>query len=78
MYNWMMDKTIGFVAHKLDGKKTLIGGVGMILFGAVGMIGHYWPDLGLPAMEFDKGANMIISGFVVLGLGGKLQKVVDK
>jgi hypothetical protein len=72
------EKIVKFFAHKLDGKKTLIGGIGMILMGLAGVIGCIWPDLGLLLpMDFDEAATMIVGGFSVLGVGGKLQKVID-
>ena len=71
------EKVIGFVARKFDGKKTLIGGVGMILLGLVGLLGHFWPDMGLPVMEFDAAAGYVVGGFAALGLGGKLEKLTN-
>jgi hypothetical protein len=77
MKYFITEKVVKFIAHKLDGKKTIIGGLGMILLGLLGVVGDIWPDLGMPKMEFDKAASMIVGGFSVLGVGGKLQKVID-
>lgn len=65
---------LGFVSNALDGKKTTIGGVGMILVGIAGIIAHMWPDLGLPQMDIDRALESIAMGFGVLGIGGKIQK----
>lgn len=78
MKYFITEKIVKFIAHKLDGKKTLIGGIGMILLGLLGVVGSVWPDLGMPAMDFEKAATMIVGGFSVLGIGGKLQKGMDK
>ncbi len=67
-------------AKKLDGYKTTIGGIGMILTGIIGLAGHYFQDQGLPNMEIDTALTTITGGFAVLGIGGKIEKsmVVQK
>lgn len=67
-------KVLGYIARKLDGYKTIIGGVGSILLGLAGAIGYFFPDQNLMRMDFDEAAGWIIGGFTVLGLGGKLEK----
>ena len=62
------------VARSLDGHKTNIGGVGLILVGVTGLIGHYWPDAGLPDMDTETSLGYIAGGFTALGIGGKLEK----
>ena len=74
MKYFLTEKIINFIAHKFDGKKTLIGGLGMILLGLLGVVGNIWPDLGMPTMDFEKAATMVVGGFSVLGIGGKLDK----
>lgn len=71
------EKVVKFIAHKFDGKKTIVGGLGMILLGLLGILGDIWPDLGMPAMKFDQAAQMVVGGFAVLGIGGKLQKSIN-
>lgn len=78
MKYFITEKVVKFIAHKFDGKKTLIGGLGMILLGLIGVIGNIWPDLGMPKMEFEQAAGMIVGGFSVLGIGGKLQKTINQ
>jgi hypothetical protein len=78
MKYFLTEKVVTILARRFDGKKTLIGGIGMILLGLSGIIGSIWPDTGVPAMAFDQAATMIVCGFSVLGVGGKLQKVIDR
>jgi hypothetical protein len=66
------------VAKSLDGYKTKIGGVGLGLLAIVGMIGHYWPESNCPPMEVDKSLEMLAASFTILGLGSKVQKIVEK
>ena len=64
----------GRLARSLDGYKTTIGGAGLILVGVTGLIGHFWPDIGLPDMDTETSFGYIAGGFTALGLGGKLEK----
>lgn len=66
------------IAKSLDGYKTKIGGFGLGLLAIVGMIGHYWPESHCPPMEIDKSLELLATSFTVLGVGGKMQKMVDK
>jgi hypothetical protein len=43
----------------------------------VGLMGHYFPDTGLPAMPLDSAWLTLSGGFTVLGLGHKVQKLID-
>ena len=72
--NWIIDLIFGRIAKSLDGYKTTIGGVGLILVGVTGLIGHYWPDTGLPDMDIETSLGYVAGGFTALGLGGKLEK----
>ena len=78
MKYFITEKVVKYISRKFDGKKTLIGGIGMILLGLIGVIGCVWPDLGMPVMDFETSAGMIVGGFSVLGVGGKLQKVINQ
>jgi hypothetical protein len=75
---FLFELLFGRIAKMLDGYKTTIGGIGLVLLGIVGMIGHYWPDSQCPPMDIDKAMGMIAGGFTALGIGGKLEKVVNK
>jgi len=70
MINWM--------ATKLDGYKTLIGGLGLICTGIAGVIGKMFPDSGLPDQEMEYIMGQFSLGFVALGLGGKAEKIIKK
>lgn len=74
MKYFITEKIIRYIAGKMDGKKTLIGGIGMILLGLGGAIGHFYPDIGLPNMPFDEAAGYVVAGFATLGIGGKISK----
>ncbi len=74
MKNWLVDKLLGFVGKKLDGYKTKIGGVGLILVGVVGVIAKLFPDQGLPEMDLDAAIASIAAGVAALGLGHKAEK----
>jgi len=76
---WMKTRIIGFglklLGRKLDGKKTVIGGIGLILLGVSGLVGVMYPDQGLPQMDLENSWTYIVAGFSVLGLGGKAEKL---
>jgi len=72
---FFLDKLLGFTARKLDGYKTLIGGLGLILSGLVGVLGQMFPEQGLPHMELETAWTTMAAGFVALGLGGKAEKL---
>lgn len=76
---WMKTRIIGFglklLGQKLDGKKTVIGGIGLILLGVSGLVGVMYPDQGLPQMDLENSWTYIVAGFSVLGLGGKAEKL---
>ncbi|MFA7098191.1 MAG: hypothetical protein WC383_17125 [Gammaproteobacteria bacterium] len=76
MGNIIIGKLLRFVGRRLDGYKTTIGGVGMILSGLAGLIGYMFPDQpDLPHMDIEQALLTISGGFAVLGLGGKAEKV---
>lgn len=67
---------MGYISRWLDGKKTLLSGIGAILvtvgtFLTTGLSdGFQWSDLNA------LGAGLV-AGLGLLGLGGKLQKLID-
>jgi len=71
----LLKKGLGFMSRKLDGHKTVIGGVGSILYGLMMIIAALFPET-LQGVEgdLDLGINWILGGFVALGIGGKLEK----
>lgn len=73
---FFLGKLLAFLGRKTDGYKTKAGGVGLILTGLVGLLGHLYPDQGLPAMELESVFTTVSAGFVALGLGGKAEKVL--
>lgn len=75
---FILNLIFGRIFKLLDGYKTMIGGVGLIVLGVIGLIGHYWPDLNLPAMDIDKAMTTMSLGFTALGIGGKIEKVIQK
>ncbi|HDO25855.1 MAG TPA: hypothetical protein ENG95_04350 [Nitrospirae bacterium] len=75
MKNWFLKRILEWIAKKFDGKKTVIGGIGLILLGIVHIVGIAYPDLGLPVSTIEVALTEISGGFAVLGLGGKLEKI---
>ena len=75
--NFLGKMSLNGVARRLDGYKTVIGGVGMMLLGIVQLIGHYWPESQLPGRDPVEAMEMIGFGFAALGLGGKLEKIKE-
>jgi uncharacterized membrane protein HdeD (DUF308 family) len=71
---WVIEMLLGSVAKKLDGYTTKIGGIGSILSGIVGLLGHFFPDSGLVAMETEVAIGFIVTGWIALGIGNKLEK----
>ncbi|PKN60667.1 MAG: hypothetical protein CVU53_01870 [Deltaproteobacteria bacterium HGW-Deltaproteobacteria-11] len=74
MKNWLIGKILGLVGRKLDGYKTKIGGVGLILVGVTGIIAQIFPDQGLPTMDLETSLGSIAAGVAALGLGHKAEK----
>lgn len=78
MKNFFFKKATQYAGAKLDGYKTTIGGVGLILTGLVGVVGNIFPDSGLPVPSFEYIMGQFSLGFVALGLGGKAEKLLKK
>ncbi|MGE4334546.1 MAG: hypothetical protein AB7E55_01040 [Pigmentiphaga sp.] len=72
---FFLDKILKWGGRKLDGHKTTIGGIGMVLTGLAGLLGYIWPDQGLPRMDLETVLTTISAGFIALGLGGKAEKI---
>lgn len=73
--NWGLDKVTGYVGRKTEGYKTKAGGVGLFLLGIVGIMGHIWPDVGLPVQEWDIIVGEFAGGLAAFGIGAKVEKV---
>lgn len=79
MTEFILVKMFKFVGKKLDGYKTIIGGVGFILTGILGIIRIMFPDLTfLPDMDIESALASISAGITAIGLGGKIQKAGQK
>lgn len=84
----MLKLVLKLLVMKFDGVKTYIGCVGMMITGLVmfltglgGMVGYYYPEATLPAMEPDaawkqmgEGCVAITLGFSGLGFAHKMDK----
>ena len=75
MKNWIFARLLRFIVRKLDGYKTILGGIGLILSGIAGLIGWMWPDSNLPPMELEQAVTSISAGLVAIGLGHKGDKL---
>ena len=73
--NWLLSKGLGFAGKKLDGYKTKIGGVGLIIFGLIGAINIMFPE-SVPGVDLtiEQVMGNITGGLVAIGIGGKLDK----
>jgi hypothetical protein len=78
MKDFFLKRMLKYAAEKLDGYKTIIGGVGLILTGVVGVIGNMFPESTLPAPEAEFILSQFSLGFIALGLGGKAEKLLKK
>ena len=65
MGDWLLKLGIGKLAALLDGYKLYVVGTGFVLKGLLGLIGHYWPDSGLPAAEVTAATEDIMIGIGV-------------
>jgi hypothetical protein len=75
MLNFIFKNILSFIGGKLDGHKTKIGGVGLILLGLAGIISHTFPSLDLPLKaDLDIYLTYLAGGFATLGIGGKIEK----
>jgi len=64
------------VKKRLDGFKTIIGGVGLIITGIIILFVYFFPEF--KNEEINKAIELFSAGFTALGLGGKLQKMLEK
>lgn len=62
MGNWLLTFLLDKVAKSLDGYKTYIVGTVFILKGVLGLIGHYWPDIGVPGEDINRATDEIMLG----------------
>jgi hypothetical protein len=76
MKDWIISKILAFIGKKLDGYKSKIGGVGLILTGITGLIGLIFPDQGLPKMDFQTSAGFVSAGVGAIGIAHKMQKSI--
>lgn len=70
MMEFMLNRMFGF----LDEYKTFLGGLVVFLTGLIGLIGHYYPDLGAPTMEVSDAVQRIGEGLAIWGIGHKFMK----
>lgn len=75
MGNMIIGKLLRFTGRRLDGYKTTVGGIGMILSGLAGLLGYMFPETAnLPQMEINDILSLITGGLAVIGIGGKIEK----
>lgn len=75
MQEFFLTRILRWAGSKMDGYKTRISGVAMILGGNIGLIGIMFPDQGLPQMSVEGAIGLITGGLAVLGIGGKTEKI---
>lgn len=65
MGDWLVKLGLDKLAKSVDGYKMYIIGTAFILKGLLELIGHYWPDSGLPAAEVKTATDDIMIGLGV-------------
>ncbi len=79
MGNFVIGQLLRWIGRKLDGHRTAIGGIGLILTGISGGIGYVYPDIeGLPRMDIEVILGFISAGIAIVGGGGKQEKTKDE
>jgi len=61
---------------KMDGWKTIIGGLLFIMLAILALLSCLLPEVQMTMVE--KALDFFALGFATLGIGSKLQKVIDK
>lgn len=61
----------------LDGKKTYLAGIGLILIGVGGFLISVTGFDSAHAMTLQESGMTVVSGLGLLGLGHKFQKLID-
>lgn len=90
---WIIVKAIQYLGQRIDGYKTIIGSIGMILVGLgtictgiAGFIAIMYPDLKqhLPELSYDQawgtiaaGAAAVSNGIKGIGLAHKSEKLLE-
>lgn len=74
---FIIDKFLSWIGTKLDGYKTRLGGLGLILYGVVGLLGKLFPDVGLPQLETTTIIELLFGGTAVVGVAGKADKLTE-
>jgi hypothetical protein len=76
MQNFILTRLLKWIAGRLDGYKTIIGGAGFFLAGILGTIQLMWPDLipdaGTPSI--DSVLTLFAAAFGAWGIGHKIEK----
>jgi hypothetical protein len=79
MKNFFLVKIIQWIGRKLDGSKTIIGFILLILQGILGFFRVMWPELAMTIpQDIDGVINKFGEAFIGLGIGHKVQKVLTK
>ena len=79
MTEFILTRILRFMGKKLDGYKTIIGGVGFIMTGGLSIIRIMFPDLThFPDMPIGEALASIFAGFAAIGLGSKAEKLTEK
>lgn len=77
MTEFIFLRILKFIGRKLDGYKTIIGGLGFMLTGIMGIIRIMFPDLTqFPDMSIGEAIVAISAGMTAIGLGAKVEKGV--
>jgi hypothetical protein len=77
MKNFFIVQLLKLIGKKLDGYKTKIGGGASILMGILGIVGLMFPDQKTVDLSLEASLALIVAGFAALGIGGKVQKLLN-
>jgi hypothetical protein len=75
MGDWLLKLGLDKIAGALDGKKMYIIGTAFILKGLLGLIGHYWPDSGMPVVDVKVATDDMMIGFGMYAGKSAIKKV---
>lgn len=79
MADFILIRIIRFIGRKLDGYKTIFGGIGFIMTGVLGLIRLMFPDLtDLPEMSLEAIMASFAAGLTAIGVAGKAEKIIHK
>lgn len=73
--NFIGTRILKYIGGKLDGKKTWIGGISLILSALIGLVNIMFPELAISVPNgFEDVLNRFGEGMLGVGIGHKIMK----